>query len=158
MGEHFKKQWNQDEASAQYEAAAYAKTAAALQATVDRDSDLTPEQKRFLRVSNPQFTSFEAFSDAVAEARAETRAEKKAAKKLPEKVEQEVDARMKAWLAEQRASEPHPVHLGAGGDATFASVDAVHTAYIEGKFGSPQDPHGYAASQRYQQALAKFNT
>lgn len=59
--------------------------------------------------------------------------------------------------AAARDAEPTPeVGSGQAAAVPFRSVDEVHAAYSEGRFGTTRDPYGGLARKKYAEALAQF--
>lgn len=82
-------------------------------------------------------------------------------KKVAEKQGPNTDELREAILQQVRAElgSQRPVpQAGVNPPPTqaYKDVQDVHTAWIEGRLGSPRDPHGVAAQKKYVAELAKF--
>jgi hypothetical protein len=146
LGNLIKQQALQKQQVIGLQAEAYRGIASEIFGKVHSWEDLSDEDKTKLVPTN--FKSLGDYIEAIVAAKAE----KITAKQMPTLVKQESEALLREELNKIRGTAG-PVSLAPAGTPSFRSADEVNQFYIEGKFGTRDNPYGGPAKRAYEQAL-----
>ena len=149
LGSLLKRQQVEQEQLVTVKAEAYRGVASEIFGLVHSWDDFNDEERA--KLVPTQYKSLSDYINAITEAKAQ----KIMSKQLPGKVKDESEALLREELTKIRG-DAAPVPLAPAVAPTFRSEDDVHAYYINGSFGTRDNPYGGQAKKAYENALRVF--